>query len=105
MIARIWRGLVPTHKADAYFDRMLPEAVPDYQSWPGNLGVWCLRRQIGDAVEVTMLTLWRDVESIAVFAGETPTKAKYYDFDTDYLVTLPESVEHHQVVGIYERPA
>lgn len=99
MIARVWRGRVRPDRADDYFQLMLDIAVPDYQSCPGNRGVWCLRRDDPEGVHVVMLTTWDDIDSIHRFAGEPIDKAKYYDFDPEYLLSLPERVEHYEVVA------
>ena len=101
MIARIWRGCVPCAKADRYFELMRDIAAPDYQSCVGNFGVWCLRREQGDLTEVTMVTHWRDLDAIREFAGESVTTAKYYEFDRDFLLDFPETVEHHEIAAAF----
>ena len=108
MIARIWRGEVPTHKADEYFQLMQDVALPDYRGTPGNLGAYALRRSrppdpadgsadgsTDDVTEITMLSLWDSLDSITAFAGEEPDLAKYYDFDDDFLLSKASHVEHH----------
>lgn len=99
MIARIWDGAVPAAKAEAYLGLMRTVALPDYRSIPGNLKAWCLHRADGDVVRVRMLTFWTDVAAIKAFAGEDHERAKYYDFDDDYLLAKPERVVHFDVEG------
>jgi hypothetical protein len=50
-------------------------------------------------VHVEMFTLWEDMEAIRRFAGDELTKAKYYDFDHDYLLELEPQVTHFEVVA------
>lgn len=44
MIARIWHGMTPATKAEAYLDFLNQSGVPDYQATPGNRGVPLSRR-------------------------------------------------------------
>jgi hypothetical protein len=72
-------------------------AIPDYQSVPGNCGAWCLHRDEGDVTHVQMLTFWDDIEAIKRFAGDDYTRAKYYDFDSEFLVEMEPHVWHYEV--------
>ena len=97
MIARIWQGTVPLGKAVAYLDLMRRVALPDYTAVPGNRGAWCLSRTEGELTHVQMLTFWDDIAAITRFAGADYERAKYYDFDPDYLITLEPRVVHYHV--------
>lgn len=97
MIARTWHGVTPAPKADEYLDLMLNVAVPDYKAIPGNRGVYVLRRIEGDTAHFLLLTLWDSEDAIRQFAGEEIEKAKYYDFDSDYLLEQEPSATHYQV--------
>lgn len=98
-IMRIWRGETPTSRAAEYLERMTPVALADYTRVAGNRGAWVLSRAQGDVTEVITLSLWESMESIRAFAGDDLDRAKYYDFDPDYLVSLPPTVEHWEVRG------
>ena len=109
MIARIWRGQVPTDKADAYIRLMHDVALPDYQGTPGNLGAFALHREHdfepgpdihGEGItEIVMLSFWQSLAAIEAFAGADPTEAKYYDFDDDFLLSKVAHVEHYSADG------
>jgi hypothetical protein len=99
MIARIWQGHVPLAKAQDYVRLMEEVALPDYRAITGNLGAWCLHRELGDVVEVRMLTFWASLDAIAAFAGAEVERAKYYEFDPDYLVEMVPTVEHFAVTA------
>ena len=45
-----------------------------------------------------MFTLWDDLNAIRRFAGDELTKAKYYDFDRDFLLELEPEVTHFEVI-------
>jgi heme-degrading monooxygenase HmoA len=96
-IARMWEGRVPRQKGDAYLELMEHVALPDYRAVPGNLGAYALRRDEGTTTLVTMLTFWDSVDAIRGFAGEPVERAKYYDFDSEYLLDFPASASHYTV--------
>jgi hypothetical protein len=90
---------VPADKADDYLSLMAEVGLPDYRSTDGNCGAWCLHRRDGDIVHVEMFTLWANLAAIRRFAGDELTKAKYYDFDPDFLLELEPEVTHFEVVA------
>jgi hypothetical protein len=97
MIARIWHGMVPVSKADAYLDLMRRIALPEYLATRGNRGAWCLHRTEADVTHFEMLTFWDDTDAIKRFAGDDFSMAKYYDFDSDYLIEKEAAVRHYEV--------
>lgn len=97
MIARAWHGITPTAKADEYLHLMRTVAVHDYQAIPGNRGVYVMRRVEGEIAHFLLLTLWDSADAIRQFAGEDMERAKYYDFDPDYLLELESTVTHYEV--------
>ena len=98
MIARRWHGRIPVSKAEDYLKLMMDVGLADYHSTEGNRGAWCLHRLDGDEVHVEMFTLWDDLDAIRRFAGDELTKAKYYDFDRDFLIELEPEVTHFEVI-------
>jgi heme-degrading monooxygenase HmoA len=98
MIARRWHGRIPASKAEEYLRLMEEVGLADYRSTEGNRGAWCLHRLEGDVVHVEMFTLWDDLEAIRRFAGADLLKAKYYDFDPDFLLELEPEVTHFDVI-------
>lgn len=98
MIGRRWHGRVPAAKAEEYLELSRDVGLADYRSTPGNLAAWCLHRRDGDVVHVEMFTLWEDIEAIRRFAGDDLKKAKYYDFDPDFLLELEPEVVHFEVI-------
>jgi len=85
---------VPAVKAEEYLRLMEQVGLPDYRSTDGNRGAWCLHRRDGNVVHVEMFTLWDDEAAIRRFAGDDLLKAKYYDFDPDFLLELEPQVTH-----------
>jgi hypothetical protein len=99
VIARRWHGSVPQDKAEAYLALMKDVALPDYRRTRGNLGAWCLHKRCGEVVDVEMFTLWEDEDAIRRFAGGDMLKARYYDFDPDFLLELEPNVAQFEVIA------
>lgn len=97
MIARTWHGVTSAAKADDYLRLMLTVAVPDYSAIPGNRGVYVMRRIEGDSAHFLLLTLWDSEDAIRQFAGADMNVAKYYPFDTDFLLELEPAATHYDV--------
>lgn len=97
MIARLWHGVVPISKSDEYLSLMRRIALPEYLATQGNRGAWCLQRAEGDAKHFRMLTFWDDIEAVKRFAGDDLSVAKYYGFDSEYLIEMEPHVFHYEV--------
>ena len=97
MIARRWHGRVPAAKADEYLKLMQDVGLADYRSTDGNRGAWWHPRPEGDHVHLEKFTLGDELHAIRRFAGDELTKAKYYDFDPDFLLELEPEVTHFEV--------
>jgi hypothetical protein len=90
---------VPSDLADRYLALMREVALPDYKATPGNLGAWRLTRREDEIVHFEMLTFWTDLEAIKRFAGEDFERAKYYDFDAEFLIEQELHVRHYEAVS------
>jgi heme-degrading monooxygenase HmoA len=97
MITRIWHGATPAAKADVYLNLMRTVAIPDYRSTPGNQGAYALRRIEGDRAHFLMVTFWDSEEAIRAFAGSDINRAKYYDFDKEFLIEMEPLSTHYEM--------
>ena len=100
MICRMWHGVTPRSKADAYAKFLEQRAVPDYRSVPGNLSVAILRRDEAEVTHFLTVTHWQSEGHIRAFAGENVLKAKYYPEDQGYLLAFEPLVQHFVVTAI-----
>ena len=98
MIARRWHGRVPAAKSDEYLKLTKEVGLADYRRTPGNIAAWCLHRREGDVVYVETFSLWESEDAIRRFAGDNLLKAKYYDFDPDFLIELEPEVVHFEAI-------
>lgn len=100
MICRMWHGVTPRSKADAYSLFLEQRAIPDYRSVPGNLSAAVLRRDEGEVSHFMTVTYWQSEDSIRSFAGNDLLVAKYYPEDRDFLVAFEPQVQHFVVAAI-----
>ena len=99
MIARIWRGRVRPELLDEYRSYIEGTGLRDYAATPGNRGAYMLTRQGERYGEVITLSFWESESSIAAFAGNDITRARYYPEDERFLIDFPERVEHFETLG------
>lgn len=99
MIVRIWHGLTPAERADAYYDFLNRSGVPDYRATKGNKGVMVLRRVDGEEAHFLLLSFWESLHDIESFAGSDLTRARYYPEDSDYLLEFEERVMHYELLN------
>ena len=97
MIARIWHGAVPIGKSAEYLELMRTVGLDGYRETPGNKGAFVLHETSGEVVHFLMLTFWESFDAIKQFAGDDVRRAKYYDFDPEFLIELEPGVKHYEV--------
>lgn len=99
MVARVWRGVVPVEKAEDYYRYLGGFGFRDYQTYPGNHGVYLLRRAVEARVHFLLLSFWKSLQAIAAYAGADIARARYYAYDLECLIDPPPSVEHYEVIS------
>jgi heme-degrading monooxygenase HmoA len=99
LIARVWHGVTPAAKAEAYTAYLERTGARECRATPGNRGVYVLRRTRSDETEFTFISLWESLDAIRRFAGPDYEKAHYYPEDSDYLLDLEPFVLHYDVVS------
>ena len=98
MIARIWHGVTPADKADAYTGYLKRTGEKHCRATTGNLGVYALRRIEGDRAHFLFVSLWESFDAIRAFAGEEYERAVYYPEDRKFLLELEPRVTHYEVL-------
>ena len=95
-VARIWRGRVPTARADEYA-KYLSDGIRQIEKIKGNLGVQMFRGT-GDPVEFTVISYWPDRQAIHAFAGADIEKVHELPRDHEFLVE-PGTVQQMDIVS------
>ena len=103
MIARVWRGWTSREDSDPYLAYLTATGMADSRATPGNRGAFVLRRDDGDRVAFTTITVWESLDAVEGFAGSEPEKAVFYPEDEHFLVDREWSVAHHEIA--YTSPA
>ncbi len=101
MIARIWQARTRPGMGKAYLSYLEQTGIKEYKATPGNKDVLVLTREIGDATEYVLITLWEDMEAVRRFAGAEPERAVYYPEDDRYFAKeeCKPYVLHYEVHG------
>jgi heme-degrading monooxygenase HmoA len=90
-IARIWRGRVPTAKADEYARYNYEAGIKPLEEKA--LGVQSLREDRGGETEFITVSYWESVAAMARFTGGDPTRVHHLERDPEFLIELPRSVQ------------
>lgn len=99
MIARVWHGVTPASKGDAYMEYLEESGLKAYRSTPGNRGVYVLRRVEGGKADFVLISLWESMEAVREFAGPDVERAVYYPRDRDFLLEFEPKVAHYEVLA------
>jgi hypothetical protein len=78
-------------------ERRLSQAHADLRHPALQGGAYALLRVEGDVAHFDMLTFWESLEAIKAFAGDDVEKARYDDFDKDYLLEYEPNCRHYEV--------
>jgi heme-degrading monooxygenase HmoA len=98
-VARVWRGVVPVEKAEAYLGYLADFGFRDYQSYPGYCAGHLLSRTEEVRVHVLLLSFWKSRQAIVEYAGADIEQAHYYPYDLECLIEPPPNVEHFKVLS------
>jgi heme-degrading monooxygenase HmoA len=97
-IARIWRGTVPTARADEYVAYLEETGLADIKATPGNLGVLLLRRSEGEETHFQTISIWESEGAIEAFSGSADRTARLEPRDREFLLRSEPEAEHNELV-------
>jgi heme-degrading monooxygenase HmoA len=98
MIGRIWHGWTTVDDAPRYEEHLREETFPELRNIDGYVDGYLLRRDSGNRVDFTVLTLWKSLDAIRAFAGDDYSTAVVPDAAQQALRGFDERVTHHEVV-------
>lgn len=97
MIARLWRGVAPPARAEAYHRHFTTNVAPHLKSIAGHKAAFLLRRETEGEVEFLAVTLWDSLETIKRFAGPVPDAAVVEPEARNALSSFDDFVRHYEV--------
>lgn len=103
MIARIWHGWAPPTTADDYQHHYQSEVTEHLHAVPGFRGARLLRREDGEEVAFTSITLFTSLAAVRDFTGPNYEHAVIEDTARRALNRWDERVTHHQVAVDVQR--
>jgi heme-degrading monooxygenase HmoA len=97
MIARHWSAQTTKAQARAYVDHLNNQVLPALRQVDGYAGAMLLEREIPDAVEIIVITLWQSVDAIRGFAGANLEEAVVAAEAASLLTQFDRRVRHYEV--------
>ncbi|CDT63667.1 conserved hypothetical protein [Vibrio coralliirubri] len=97
MIAREWKTTCPKEHEEGFIAYLYETGIKDTSCTRGFLGAQIFNRDLGDDVEITLLTYWENLECIKAFSGENISVAKLYPEDEKYKLNPDRHVSHYKV--------
>lgn len=98
MIDRVWAARATVANAPAYVAHLRDEVIPTLRRLDGYLGARLLLREVGDEVEIVVVTRWRSLEAVHGFAGDDIERAVVADEAAALLTGFDDRVTHFEVV-------
>jgi quinol monooxygenase YgiN len=100
VIVRTWSGKVPIDQADGFHRHLLATGVGDYRHRPGCADIALWRRDQDGWAVFTLVSTWRDLDSIRGYAGDDYERAVLYPDDDRYGLVPDLSALHHELLSI-----
>jgi heme-degrading monooxygenase HmoA len=97
-VARIWEGRTREAAADEYMAYMYEAGVKKIRATKGNLGVQVLRQVRDGVATFRTISYWSSRDEIRAYAGDDIEKPHHLPRDAEYLLELPESVQHFDIL-------
>jgi heme-degrading monooxygenase HmoA len=104
MISRLWRCTATPDNTSRYLDHFQHAVLPELRQLEGFRSGYVFRRNAGDAVEITVMTLWNSMEAIRRFAGDNVDTAVVAPEAQAILLSFDTTVTHSEVAVDTERP-
>jgi hypothetical protein len=105
MIARHWRGLAKSDRADAYIEHLRTDTFPALARLAGFIEASIQRRELASGTEFLVVTTWASLDSIRAFAGADIELPVVPAVVQDMMIDYDRSARHYQVVGPVTTPS
>ena len=97
-VARMWQGRTRESIAEIYAAYHHEEGVKKLRATKGNLGVQVFREVRDGIASFTTISYWGSRDEIHAYAGADIEKPHHLPKDAEYLLELPTTVRHFDVL-------
>jgi len=97
-ILRMWKARSTLERFNPYLQHVTRKVFPALGKIEGYRGTYLLRRTLGAAIEIVVLTLWDSMDAVRKFAGANPDKAVVDPEARAALTDFDDSVTHFEVL-------
>src|SRR5687768_14336540 len=97
-VARVWQGRTRTSVAESYEKYHYEEGVRKLRATQGNLGVQVFRKTQDRITTFITISYWPSRDEIKAYAGLDIEKLHHLPKDPEYLLELPNIVEHFDIL-------
>ena len=98
MIARTWKCIAAAENVPKYIAHFQHSVLPELRLISGYRAAYLMQRDLGDGVEITVMTLWDSLEAIRAFAGDALETAVVEPAAQAVLRSYDRTVTHSEVV-------
>jgi heme-degrading monooxygenase HmoA len=99
MIARTWSARTTPENWPAYEHHFTKNVTRELRGLEGYTGAKLLKREIGETLEITVITFWRSWQAIDAFAGPQREVAVVAPSAAALLTDYDRIVKHHEVAA------
>jgi len=98
VVARMWQGRTREAIAEMYAAYLYEEGVKKIKATKGNLGVQVFREIREGIASFITISYWGSRDEIRAYAGADIEKPHHLSKDAEYLLELPTTVRHFDVL-------
>ncbi|HJY87103.1 MAG TPA: hypothetical protein VKE24_09735 [Candidatus Acidoferrales bacterium] len=96
LILREWRAEVRRERRDEYLEYVRRTGLREYRAAAGHVASAIAVRDLDEVrSEIVTLSWWESWDALRRFAGDPPDRARYFPADREFLLTVPERVQHY----------
>jgi heme-degrading monooxygenase HmoA len=94
MIARLWSARATAENWFAYERHFIDNVIPELRAQKGYVASNLLKREVGNEIEITVLSFWRSLQAIDAFAGADREDAVVAPQAAAFLISYDRKVSH-----------
>ena len=101
MISRHWKGTAKPGEEDNYVSHLSADTFPKLKGIDGFVRASVLKRPVAEGTEFLVITVWKSMAAIQLFAGPKPDLAVVPDVVQAMMTEYDRTVTHYQPVEAF----